>query len=276
MKLLSFLTFIVCLYSCSNISKKDATEIVKSALSPSLLDEIEVTFKKKDINGCFILHDVDLDTSLIYNVFRSKQKFLPASTFKILNSLIALECEVVADEYEVIPWDSVERQISIWNRDHNMKTGIKYSVVWFYQELARRIGEDRMQAYVDSVGYGNQHIGKHVDDFWLVGDLRISPLDQVEFVKRFIKEDLPFQKENIETVKEILIEDSNEAYIFRAKTGWADYGIPVGWYVGYIELDGKTYVFVNNIEINSSEDARSRKEITKEIFRAAFDIDLKI
>ena len=190
--------------------------------------------------------------------------------------MIALQCEVIKDENEVIKWDSVPRSIPIWNQDHNMRTGIKNSVVWFYQEVARRIGEDQMQSWVDSVGYGNQQIGKKIDNFWLVGDLRITPMEQLDFLKRFIAEELPFDKEVIKTVKDILVEDKGEGYTLRAKTGWADFGTPVGWYVGYLELDGNTYVFVNNIEIRDSDDAEARKEITREVFHKVFDIELNI
>lgn len=241
-----------------------------------LVREIDTIFQSKNINGCFIIHNMSRDTSLIYNPQRAQQIFLPASTFKILNSMIALECGVVKDENEIIRWDSVERSIPIWNQEHNMRTGIKNSVVWFYQELARRIGEDQMQIWIDSVGYGNQQIGKEIDNFWLVGDLRISPMEQVKFLKKFIEEDLPFRMDIIKTVKEMLIEDKNDAYIFRAKTGWATFGVPVGWYVGYIEMDDDIYIFVNNIEIQDREDANSRKEITKEVFKKVFNIDLNI
>jgi len=133
-----------------------------------------------------------------------------------------------------------------------------------------------MQLWVDSVSYGNQQIGKNMDDFWLVGDLRISPLQQVEFLKKFVTEDLPFREDIIKTVKEILIEDKTDAYVFRAKTGWATFGIPVGWYIGYIEINEDAYIFVNNIEIRDSADAKERKEITKEVFNEVFNIDLNI
>ena len=93
---------------------------------------------------------------------------------------------------------------------------------------------------------------------------------------RFVEEDLPFAKENIRIVKEILIEDRSDHYIFRAKTGWSDFGTPVGWYIGYIEIDEAKYIFVNNIEIRDNDDAGARKEITKEVFNAAFNIELKI
>ena len=250
--------------------------MISSVLYPGLISEIEASFSKRNIIGCFILYDLQNDTSIIYNQDRVKQKFLPASTFKILNSLIALECEVIKDENELIQWDSIERSVPVWNQDHTMTTGIKNSVVWFYQELARRVGGERMQLWVDSVSYGNQQIGKNMDDFWLVGDLRISPLQQVEFLKKFVTEDLPFREDIIKTVKEILIEDKTDAYVFRAKTGWATFGIPVGWYIGYIEINEDAYIFVNNIEIRDSADAKERKEITKEVFNEVFNIDLNI
>lgn len=276
MRILKFIAVIIALSGCSNFSKNEKTSITSSVLYPGLISKIEASFSRRNINGCFILYDLQNDTSVIYNQDRANQKFLPASTFKILNSLIALECEVIMDENEVILWDSVERSFSIWNQDHTLKTGIKNSVVWFYQELARRIGEERMQKWVDSVGYGNQQISKEIDNFWLVGDLRISPLEQVEFLKKFIVEDLPFQDDIIKTVKEILIVDKTDAYVLRAKTGWATFGIPVGWYIGYIKIKGDTYIFVNNIEIRDSTDARARKEITREVFKAIFNIDLSI
>lgn len=276
MRLLNFFVLIIFLSNCSGTSKNEDSSSSHSALDTGLVSEMETAFSNRNINGCFILYDVENDTNIIYNQERAKQRFLPASTYKILNSLIALECAVVKDENEVIQWDSVERPVPIWNQNHTMKTGIKYSVVWYYQELARRIGEEQMQVWVDRVSYGNQQIGKNINDFWLVGELRISPMEQLEFLKEFVAEDLPFRKEVIKTVKEILIEDKSDAYIFRAKTGWADYGTPVGWYVGYIEINGKTYIFVNNIEIRNNQDAKARKEITKEIFKAAFNIDLTI
>ena len=261
---------------CSNFTNTDESSTTVSVLNARLIPEIKTSFDKRDIVGCFILHDLENDTSIIYNEERSKQEFLPASTYKILNSLIALECKVVEDENEIIYWDSLKRSVAIWNQSHNMKTGIKYSVVWFYQELARRIGEKNMQKWVRHVGYGNQQIGQKIDDFWLVGDLRITPREQVEFLKHFVNEELPFASENIKKVKEMIIEDEQEGYVFRAKTGWADIGIPVGWYIGYIEINNKSYIFVNNIEIKNNRDAKARKEITSEIFKAIFGIDLNI
>ena len=272
-----FFIFILMFSSCIKSTRIDNSESSSIIIfNGSTFNKIESAFRSREINGCFILYDEENDTSIIYNQSRTVQQFLPASTFKILNSLIALECGVIEDENEIIPWDSIERFVPAWNKDHNLRTGIKYSVVWFYKELARRIGEVRMKSWVDEIDYGNMKTGKEIDNFWLVGDLRISPMEQVEFLTRFSAGDLPFKKEHINTVQKILIEEQNDQYIFRAKTGWADSGQPVGWYVGYFVYEGRTFIFVNNIDINSNEDAKARKTIVKEIFMELFNLDLFI
>jgi len=273
-----FFLLICFAFSCSKPAKKNITAALNEThvLNKTLSHKIDAAFLQHGINGCFILYDLQRDTSIIYNTSRTEKVFLPASTFKILNSLIALECGAIRDVDEVIPWDSIDRPIPAWNRDHTMRSAIKFSVVWFYQELARKIGEERMQKWVDTVGYGNHTIGKEIDNFWLVGDLRITPMEQVAFLKKLILGELPFKKTNILAVKEILMEDQNDQYVFRAKTGWADFGQEIGWYVGYIEIRGDTFIFVNNIDINKNEDARARKSIVKEILDDAFQIDLNI
>ena len=173
----NFFIFILMFSSCIKSNRIDNSESSSTIIfNDSTYNIIESVFKKRGINGCFILHDVENDTSIIYNQPRTVQQFLPASTFKIPNSLIALECGVIEDEYEIIPWDSIERFVPAWNKDHNLRTGIKYSVVWFYKELARRIGAGRMQSWVDEMDYGNRKIGDEIDNFWLINDLRISPM----------------------------------------------------------------------------------------------------
>ena len=232
MKLFYFFILAIIFSSCSIPGNKENKESALSSLLyiDSIDAKIEKSFQSKGINGCFILYDVENDTSIIYNQPRSVQQFLPASTYKIPNSLIALECGVIKDENEMLQWDSVTRFVPMWNKDHSMRTGIKYSVVWFYQELARRIGEKRMQSWVEQIRYGNMDIGNEIDNFWLVGNLRITPMEQLQFLKRFSSGNLPFNDDHIKTVQEILIEDQNDKYIFRAKSGWADVEQPIGWY----------------------------------------------
>ncbi len=228
-------------------------------------NEWKVFYDNHKVTGCLIIYDLNTNKYQVYNKARGKDEFLPASTFKILNSLIALEAGVIKDENEIIPWDSVKRQYDKWNMDQTLRTAIKYSAVWAYQELARRIGEERMQYFVDTVKYGNGNIGGGIDHFWLDGDLRITPFEQVEFLKRLYSDSLPFSKRNLDIVKDIMINDKGDNYILRGKTGWAG---STGWYVGYLEANKDTYFFANNIEIVIDRDTEARIAIVKEVFKS--------
>ncbi len=239
---------------------------------PQTLNEIsswESFYTRYNVTGCITIYDQTKNEYLVHNGERCREPFSPASTFKILNSLIALETGVIKDENEVIPWDSVNRRYDKWNMDQTLRSAIKYSAVWAYQELARKIGERRMKHFIDSVKYGNCDISGEIDEFWLNGSLKISPLEQVEFLKRLYTNDLPFSKRNLDIVKDIMINDQNDNYILRGKTGRGiNSRADVGWYAGYLEEDGNVYFFANNIDIVKEEDADARIKIVKDIFRS--------
>src|SRR5262249_23310561 len=151
---------------------------------------------------------------------RSGEDRLPASTFKIANSLIALETGVVADpDKDIFKWDGVTRSIEAWNKDHTMRSAIAASAVPVYHEIARRIGAERMQKYLDLLDYGNHNIGGGIDQFWLTGDLRIDPMQQVDFVDRLRRGVLPVSKRSQELTRDILpVAKAGDATI-RYKTG---------------------------------------------------------
>ncbi len=267
------LLIIVILSSCMPQSKStyEHGEVMIS-LDDSVYKIVESAFQNRQVTGCFILHDLEKDSTLIYNPQRSVEEFLPASTFKIPNSLIALECKVIANENEIIPWDNVVRLVPGWNTDQTMCTAIRYSAVWFYQELARRVGEKRMNDWLGKLNYGNKVAGPEVDNFWLSGDLRITPMQQVDFLKKMIREELPVKEKNLNIVKEIMITERNDRYVIRAKSGWATAGPQIGWYVGWLELDAKYYIFVNNIDIIHQGDEKYRTEIAMEILNEIFQL----
>ncbi len=229
-------------------------------------NQVQEIFDNQGVKGAFLIYDLKNDTTFIFNEPRIKTGYLPASTFKIINSLIALETEVITNEEDTIKWDGEKRFAEVWNQDHNLRSGIKYSVVWFYQELARRIGEQQMQHYIDTVGYGNQNIGGGIDLFWLNGDIRITMQEQVNFLKRLYKNELPFSQRTMDIVKDIMILEKTDTFTLRAKTGWAARVEPnIGWFVGYLERMDNVYFFANNIDINKDEDAKARKKITMQI-----------
>jgi beta-lactamase class D len=187
-----------------------------------------------------------------------------------LNSLIALDKKVIADEKAILTWDGIERQIPEWNRDLNMREAIKLSAVWFYQVLARRVGYEHMQKMVTKVGYGNQTIGEKedIDKFWLEGKLRITPQQQIQFLRRFAKKDLPFSGQTMSIVRDIMITKKNPEYTMYGKTGTVGFDgskikPQIGWHVGYVEQSKNTYFFATNIEIRNKKDVAARMELTR-------------
>ncbi|MBC8111108.1 MAG: class D beta-lactamase [Verrucomicrobia bacterium] len=232
-------------------------------------NDVAQVFKDFQATGTLVLYDLQQDKYLIHNPIRAKREFSPAFTYKILNSLIALETQVIANEKEVIAWDSVKREFESWNRDHNLKTAIEASAVPFYQELARRIGEKRMKKWVQKVGYGNQDISGGIDQFWLSGGLRITAVQQIEFLKRLYQNKLPFSEKNMVIVRKILINEEKKTYTLRAKTGWA-FQEKIGWWVGYLESKDNTYFFAMNMDLpEGMKDVAKRQAITKAVMQKA-------
>lgn len=205
-------------------------------------------FEAYGAEGAFVLYDQARNRYLRYNPARSAQGFIPASTFKIFNALVALETGVIRDTSEVLPWDGVER-MTPWDQDHNLASAFRVSAVWFYQELARRIGEERMQAYLSRERYGNADLSGGIDTFWLTGGLRISPDEQVDFLRRLHAGDLGFSERTMALVRNVMVMERTDDYVLRGKTGWAVLdGIDYGWLVGYVEKGGDVYFFATQVE----------------------------
>ena len=226
-------------------------------------------FNEYNQNGCFVLYNLNEDEYFKYNSERCKEGFIPASTFKIFNSLASLETGAVKVENEITKWDSVKRSYDTWNQDLDMKRAYKYSAVWFYQELARRVGYDKMKYYIEANHYGNENINGGIDKFWLKGDLRISPDEQIEFLKNLYLNKVKFSQRTIDIVKNIMIYEQNEDYTIRAKTGWGTQdNEEIGWFVGYVEAHNNAYFFAINIGTTKPDESFiSRINITYNILK---------
>jgi len=198
--------------------------------------------------GAFVLYDINANRYVRYNPERCAEGFLPASTFKIFNSLVALETGAVRDEHEVIPWDGVTRWVKEWNEDQAMTQAFQRSTVWFYQELARRIGETRMRSYIEREKYGNMDIGGGIDQFWLDGALRISADQQVGMLRKLYAGKLGFSERSMRVVRELMVIERNDRYTLRGKTGWTKgkFG-NLGWLVGYVERGSNVYIYAMNL-----------------------------
>src|SRR5215475_5450203 len=231
-------------------------------------------FADSGTQGTFVGYKIDDYLVISSDKTRSGEPKLPASTFKIPNSLIALETGVVQDpDKDVFKWDGVTRPIEAWNKDHTMRSAIAVSAVPVYQEIARRIGQERMQKYVDLLEYGNRNIGGGIDQFWLTGDLRIDPVQQVDFLDRLRRGVLPVSKRSQKLVRDILpVTKAGDATI-RAKSGLlgAERGQPsLGWMVGWAEKGSAQTVFALNVDCREQRHIADRMTLAQACLK---DID---
>lgn len=228
-------------------------------------------FDSRNVEGCFtMLNNADGEIR-VYNMELDTMRMTPASTFKIVNSLIALETGAATDDNMVIPWDGEKRWKDDWNKDMDMKEAFKVSSVPYYQELARRIGMDTMKRWIDSISYGNKRITTEIDSFWLNNDIKISPDEQLGLMKKLYFDQLPFRKSVQQTVRNLMLQEDNTAYKLSYKTGWGfdEAGHSIGWVTGWIEENRHVYFFVTLVK-SADKDVDMRKvriDITKDILK---------
>jgi beta-lactamase class D len=210
--------------------------------------DLEVYFNEFDIEGCFVLYDLKKDQFQIYNKERATTRYFPASTYKILNTIVALETGVAKDRNFFLKWDGVSGVIPSHKQDHTLGLAFKNSTLWFYQEIARRVGLEQMQEIVSKADFVNKQIGSQVDQFWLEGPLKISAIEYIEFLKNLYLESLPFSKTTFKEAKNIYITEQTQNYTLRSKTGTTVVdGEQLSWYVGYIEKKDNVYFFAMNV-----------------------------
>jgi len=250
----SIILLTLAVFGFTSCQQKQATEI---------RDDFKKYYDQFQVQGSFVLYDQKKNNYIYYNQEQADQAFTPASTFKIPNSLIGLETGVIKDENFIIRWDSVVRKNPKWNSDHDLKTAIKNSTVWYYQELARRVGGQQMKYWLDTLKYGNADTSGGIDMFWLSGGLRITPLQQIDFLTRLHDNKLPFSQRSMDIVKEIMIVNDTLNYVIRGKSGWGEQpdSEDIGWFVGYLETNENTYYFANCIQTKDFDKAAARKAI---------------
>ncbi|HTP63762.1 MAG TPA: class D beta-lactamase [Geobacteraceae bacterium] len=224
-------------------------------------------FSDKGISGTIVIADLNGSTRYVCNEPRANTPFVPASTFKILNTLIALDVGAVTEK-DVLKWDGRDCGVAACNRDQTLESAFRSSCVGFYQELARRIGTAGYFAYFNKVKFGTGSPTPELTTFWLEGDLKISAIEQIDFLKRIYREELPFRHASYETLKRIMAVERTPEYTLSAKTGWAQRVAPqIGWYVGYVESGDKVWFFAANMDITNPADARFREQVTMEALK---------
>ncbi len=204
-------------------------------------------------DACLVLFEPRSGRTRVMNPCRATRRFPPASTFKVPNALIGVDTGVIPDADHIIKWDGAPQERDINNHDHSLRSAIGLSVLWYFQELARRVGETRMQRSIDALDYGNRDISSGLTRFWLRGSLRISANEQVSFLRRLQEGTLPVAPRATAIVKECLILAQDGGWTYRGKTGTYSGEVDgiesdLGWFVGWIERDGRALIFAANEE----------------------------
>jgi beta-lactamase class D len=231
-------------------------------------DSVANIFLSEGIVATLVVASLNGNTVHTYNHGRSLQRFSPASTFKIPNTLIALNAQLVTSKDSLFVWDGTDRGLERWNKDQTLESAFKVSCVWCYQKIARKVGADQYVEALAMLDYGNQSVGNEIDAFWLNGDLRISAIEQIEFLRKIYNYEVPFQREHVDLLKEIMLTEQTSSYAIYAKTGWAATTPQVGWYVGFVLKSDEAWLFAMNLQVDRREQVALRKELTIRSLRA--------
>jgi beta-lactamase class D len=201
----------------------------------------------------------------VHGLERSRRRYTPASTFKIPHSLFALDAGLIKDEFQVIPWDRIKRPTDAWNDDQTLSSAMRNSVVWVYQRFAQELGPKREADYLRAIGYGNALVTGE-SPFWVEGDLAISCTEQLAFLRRLYRNELPFRVEHQRLVRDVMIVEAGRNWILRAKSGWSG---KIGRWVGWVEWPSGPVFFALNIDTpRRLDDLPKREAITRAVLRS--------
>lgn len=239
----------------------------KEAISVQL-PQLNLDLNEANVKGTLLIYNVNKNTYYSNNFKWANSGFLPASTFKIANSMVALETGVMSNDSTLIPWNGEKHRFKVWEQDLILRNAFHYSCVPCYQDIARRVGLTRMQNQLNKLNFGEMVVSDStLDQFWLQGDSRITAFEQIDFLKRFQNSELPITKHTESVMKRMMVITENDSIVLRGKTGWSnENNINNGWFVGYVERQNNIYYFATNIQpingLELKEFAKLRKSLT--------------
>jgi beta-lactamase class D len=225
-------------------------------------------FKKYQAQGTIVVLDKrdNQEKSLVFNEQRAKRRYSPASTYKIPHSLFALDAGLVKDEFQVFPWDGIERSYPPHNQDQNLRSAMRNSAVWVYDLFAKQLGDNVASNYLKKIAYGNADISTETGSYWIDGKLAISAYEQITFLQRLYRNTLPFKVAHQLLIKDIMVVEAQPQWLLRAKTGWQG---RYGWWVGWVEWPNGPVFFALNIDTpNRMKDLYKRHAIVRDILRS--------
>lgn len=221
----------------------------------------------KGFDGCFVLLDLKSGDISRNNAAQCAKRFSPCSTFKVPNAMIGLETGVISGADHRMTWDGTRHRRKECNRDQTLRSAIRDSVVWYFQRLATGVGKERMQSWIDRFEYGNRDITGGLTTFWLNDSLTISADEQVAFMAKFQRGELPISERTREIMNELLVHKKESDYVIRGKTGTKADGEDciLGWYVGTVETNSNSYAFACNIVAKTDAWGPKAREISLKI-----------
>lgn len=250
MKIISITIFLILCFSCKEKKKTTSKDISESVSKNILNSGFQSIIDSSDVNGSILVYDLNNDVYYSNDFEWSNKGNLPASTFKIANSIIGLETGVIESDSAIFKWDGEKKWLKNWEQDLILKNAFQFSCVHCYQEVARKIGAERMYDYVQKLNYGNLIIDSlNIDKFWLEGESRISQMQQIDFLKRLYNYELPISERTESIMRSIMLIEETDQYKLSGKSGLSNtIGAYNGWFVGYIEFKNNTYLFATNLE----------------------------
>ncbi len=273
MKTLQNLLLLMLLFSCIG---KESSSVQKEKESPQReveIAEFQAILDSVAVNGAILIYDLATDTYYSNDFTWASKGHLPASTFKIPNSIIALETGVVENDSTLFEWDGEERNMENWEQDLIFRDAFHFSCVPCYQEVARKIGVNNMTSFLDTLDYETMQVdSSNIDMFWLEGASRISQLQQIDFLKRLYQSELPISDRTEKIMRRMMVMEEKELYKVSGKTGWSNsIGNHNGWFVGYMETQNNTFFFATNLEPQPQFDMAGFAEIRKTVTMNAFE-----
>lgn len=220
-------------------------------------------------SGCAVIYDSNSDKYLVYNPSESTTRIAPCSTCKIYSALNALEQGVITPDDNMVRWDNISRELPEWNHNQNLESAMKNSANWYFQYLDECSGAQELEEFYRRIGYGNGYIGNNITYYWNGSKLKISPLEQVELLKKLYENGFGFQQENIDTVKSAIFISEYDGNKLYGKTGTGRVGEDDvnGWFIGYIEATNNTYFFSVSVQAESNANGAAASQIAASIFK---------
>lgn len=276
MKRLYWFFIAVLLLSFSTNNKNSISKEIETA-TRIIVPEFDKILINANVKGSILVFDHSTQKIYSNNFEKCNNAYLPASTFKIPNSIIAMELGYITDEKSVFKWNGEERNLKIWEQDLSFRDAFQYSCVPCFQELARKAGSDTMNYWLKKLNYGNMKVdNSNIDIFWLEGESKISSFEQLDFIYRFNNRKLPLKNKTYDVMEKLLFIEKNQHGLLFGKTGWAiRNGNNIGWFTGYLLRKGKIFFIVSNVEPNEKFNMDMFPKIRKEISMQALEILLK-